>query len=43
MKKLGIDARKVLDANRYSAVEVSLPEVAAASGGISPDHLLLVH
>jgi formate hydrogenlyase transcriptional activator len=43
MKKLGIDGRQVLDANRYSGVEVSLPEVAAAFGGISPDHLLLVH
>jgi len=43
MKKLGIDGRQVLDTNRYSGVEVSLPEVAAASGGISPDHLLLVH
>ncbi len=43
MKKLGIDGRQVLDANRYSGVEVSLPEVAAASGGISPAHLLLVH
>jgi formate hydrogenlyase transcriptional activator len=43
MKKLGIDGRQVLDANRYSGVEVSLPEVAAASGGSSPAHLLLVH
>ena len=43
MKKLGIDGRQVLDANRYSGVEVYLPEVAAASGGISPAHLLLVH
>jgi formate hydrogenlyase transcriptional activator len=43
MKKLGIDGRQVLDANRYSGVEVSVPAVAAASGGISPDHLLLVH
>ena len=43
MKKLGIDGRQVLDANRYSGVEVSLPEVAAASGEISPGHLLLVH
>jgi hypothetical protein len=33
MKKLGIDGRQVLDANRYCGVEVSLPEVAAASRG----------
>jgi len=33
MKKLGIDGRQMLDANRYSGVEVSLPGVAAAFGG----------
>jgi formate hydrogenlyase transcriptional activator len=43
MKKLGIDGRQIVDANRYSRIDVSLPEVAAAFGGISPDHLLLVH
>jgi hypothetical protein len=39
MKKLWIDGRQVLDAYRHSGVEVSLPEVAVVSGGISPDHL----